>query len=276
MQAPDNSNPHQPTRAERREKAAADALRSLIRDILLDKFPLLEAEEMDLPLNLSLCLRGNELSFEPDLRRQVLEQAEAFLKPRETFLPGAVYDFHEQRPQRPPDALAVFAGYDPVGHPKWSPVSAVFSESANRKIFSGKELKTEQLREYGKDDKRYNILGQVILGPLPVPKAYQQLTGCAEWALTLHIVETRDIKNHFALQLNLLAGNLLPEELDAMIQELPLRDLNRAVLQLQEQVLNLENRAREAWIHQDTRTFNHALQIVPRLLGEFSAQLAPL
>jgi hypothetical protein len=272
-----NSNPQQSTRSQRREQAAADALRSLIRDTLLDKFPVLAEEHIEIPLHLSLKLTGEALKFTPDLRSQILEQAEAFLAPCESFHPGSVFDFHARTAEapgcRPPGALDVFAGYDPLGHPKWSRLSAMLPEGLPLKIFSGKELKTEQLLAHGKNDKNYNLLGQLILGPLPVPRVYQNFTESPECALTLQIVEVRDAQAHFSLRVNLLCGKLLAEELEAMIQENPLREVNRALLQLREEVGRLEAQALEAWCHQDSKALSLILKAVPKIFARFSAQM---
>ncbi|MDF3129802.1 hypothetical protein P0Y35_11395 [Kiritimatiellaeota bacterium B1221] len=264
------SNPNAPenTRSQRREQAAADALRSFIRDTLQEKFPLLDTEEIDLPLNLSLhisCAESGELQFEPDLRSQVIAQAEAHLNPLGIFQDGTVYDFYDKQPKRPPSALSAFAGYDAFGHPKWTPVSEL-------KIFRGKELKTEQLSAYGKNDKAFNILGQVTLGPLPVPKAYQPLTGTDSFALTIQIVETRNTRAHFSLELNLLVGGLLPDERDEMLQELPLRQIHQALRALEQEVDLLRHHAEKAWTDQDNKRFNHELQKVPKLLADFANQ----
>ncbi len=274
-----NPNPPENTRSQRREKAAADALRSFVRDTLLEKFPLLEPEELNLPLTLSLqinCAEAGELRFEPDLRSQVIEQAEAYLNPLEIFHDGCVYDFHDKKSKRPPSSLSVFSGYDAFGHPKWAPVQELLTENTSLNIFPGKDLKTEQLAAYGKNDKAYNILAQLILGPQPVPKAYQQLCGSDRFALTLQIVETRNARAHFSLEPNLLIGGLLPDERDEMLQELPLRPLHEAVMHLKNGLIQLEQKALSAWHHQDTKALNTALQNVPRLLSEFSHHIPPI
>lgn len=272
-----NPNPNESTRSQRREQAAADALRSLIHDTLREKFPQLADLHPDLSLNLSLNIHGNDpgrLTFDPPLRQQVLDQAAACLAPLESFQLGSVYDFQTRHHCRPPDALSAFAGYDPLGHPKWSPVSDLIPEGQQLKIFSGKQLKAEQLRTQGKNDKTFNLLGQLILGPLPVPGPYQKLTASETFALSIQIVETRNARHHFALQLNLLTGTLLPEELDEMLQELPLRHLNQAVMALKHQLEALEHRALAAWEHQDSQTFNSELKKVPRLLTQLGYQLS--
>lgn len=273
-----NSNPSESTRSQRREHAAADALRSLIRDTLLENFPLLQTEEIELPLNLSLKISGNdldELTFDPPLIQQIREQAENHLLPREVFQAGSVYDFQTRQSCRPPDALAVFRGYDPMGHPQWSLVTDLLPDGLTLKVFSGKDLKRAQLAAYGKDDKSYNLLGQLITGPLPVPQAYQHLTNSPTFALSAQIVETRDSRAHFALKLNLLAGGLLPDELAEMLQEAPLNPVGLALQRLDLQVQQLEALALDAWKNQDTRAFNRDLKSVPTLLAACAQDLHP-
>lgn len=270
-------NPPECTQSQRREKAASDALRALIRDTLLDKFPSLADSPLEIPLQLSLrvtCSDPGTLEFEPGLREQLLTQTEVFLQPRETFQFGTVYDFQSHTNCRPPDALAVFAGYDALGHPQWSAVSGILSPELPLRIMSGKELKKEQLQACGKNDKAFDILGQVVRGPLPTPKAYQKLTGNPEWALTCQIVECRDSRGHFALRVNLLAAGLLPEELNSLLQETAFHNLGRALSELEEAVYQLEQRSLQAWKHQNHPERAKLLERVPKLLGSFAARLS--
>lgn len=277
MQRSDNTKTTEPSRTQRRTKAAEDALRSLIRDTLLDKFPALKDSVDELPLTLALkvnCSESGELTFDPELREQVIAQAYSLLQNGDAFQYGRVYDFHEQSHQTPecipPNATAVFSGYDPFGHPQWSQIDMLLAKKTSAKIFSGKDLKTEQLQAYGKNDKAFNILGQLILGPLRVPKAYQTLTESTEWALTLQVVETRDAQNHFGLQLNLLAGRLLPDELLSMLEDKGCRALADALATLYESVTRMEQKACEAWSNHDHKRLENILKKVPQILGQFS------
>ncbi|WFB36584.1 hypothetical protein P3T73_02265 [Kiritimatiellota bacterium B12222] len=264
------------TRSERREQAAADALRALIRDTLQHKFPAYADQAIDLPLTLSLTVNGNDsgdLQFDPCLRDQICDQAAAFLQPFERFQAGRVYDFHEQRHQPPPSALSVFSGYGPMGHPQWAPIQELVAAHENLKILSGKNLKREQLEAYGKKDSSYNLLAQVVLGPLPVPSAFQEFTGSPQWALSCQIIETRNPQGQLALHLNRLVGGLLPDELDAMLQEATLRPLGNALTKLEHAIAELEDQALLAWSHQDKADLSQILKQVPILLGEFSSAL---
>lgn len=282
MQAPDNTNQSEPTRSQRREQAAADALRGLIRDILQDKFPDFDLQPAPLSLNLSLELRPGEtgaLRFTPPLREQMLDQTEVQMGTRQAFLPGTVYDFHAQSHAlpgcRPPDARSVFAGYDPLGHPKWSPVTDLIRPGETLRILSGKDMKSEQLAAFGKNDPAFNILGQLIVGPSPVPEACQPLTGSPEFALSVQIVETRDPRGRFALASNLLCGGLLPDELTTMLQDSTLVHLRAGVVALTDQLARLERQALLAWTHQDRSELNKLLSAVPKLLAACAARFSP-
>ncbi|MGA0334185.1 MAG: hypothetical protein ACO3N7_06970 [Kiritimatiellia bacterium] len=265
------STPEPPelSRSQRREKAAADALRALIRDTLLEKFPLLSETPTEVPLQLSLkvnCSDPGHLTFDPDLRSQLLEQATIHLQPRQKFQPGTVYDFHAGKNFFPPHPLQVFTGYDPFGHPKWAPVSEVLSGDERFRLFRGKELKQEQLPDWGKNDRTFNILGQVVTGPWEIPRAYGKLCGHPEIALSCQIVESRDVRAHFSLRLNLLAAGLVPDELESLLQEPALGNLGSALRDLEREVEGLEVSAQKAWHHQKNRELDAILQKIPALL----------
>lgn len=284
MKPPDN--PNTLTRYERRERAAADVLRGLVRDFLVDHFPGAANLEEDLLLNLVLRVNPREdgqLRFDPDLRSQLILQMENLLKPAEAFQPGAVFDFYEDSSDtvnsRPPDAVSVFAGYDPFGHPVWTPFETIApgnakeSESVRVLIQTGKELKSRQLAEYGKSSHDYSILGQLCLGYLPLPAAYQPIANSPRLALTLQVVECRNSRGGFELNLNILCGGLLTEEFETLLQEPGFHTFASELRNAEKMLFRLSEKAKQAWKHQDTHTLNQQLKRVPSFLGRTANQL---
>lgn len=284
MKPSDNPNP--PTRYQRREQAAADALRGLVRDLLTDRFPDAAGLEEDLLLSLNMRVNlqahGN-LQFQPDLRSQLIEQMEDLLQPTEAFRLGTVYDFHEKSHDtpacRPPDAESIFAGYDPFGTPTWTPFSTVASlpgeqeETLQVVVQSGKELKFGQLADYGKSSHAYSILGQLCAGYLPLPGAYQKIANAPHLALSLQVVECRNSRGGFELNLNILCGGLLIEELETLLEESCLRDFASELRKAGEHLFRLSEKAEQAWRHQDTQTLNSLLKRVPSFLGRLAKNL---
>ncbi|MEX2606892.1 MAG: hypothetical protein WD708_06060 [Kiritimatiellia bacterium] len=280
----DNSNPR--TRYQRREQAAADALRGLVRDLLTDQFPGAADMEEEFILRLYMRVRLNaegQLRFEPDLRSQLIGQMEEMLETTEAFRMGTVYDFHENSydaiASRPPDAESVFAGYDPFGHPTWVSFDTVSSgikkenESVHVIIQSGKELKSRQLAEYGKSSHAYSLLGQLCVGYLPLPAAYQKIANAPRLAVTLQVVESRNSRGGFELHLNILCGGLLIEEFETLLEEPGLHSFACKLREAEQNLSRLSKKAQQAWRHQDTQTLNSILKQIPSFLGRTTNQL---
>lgn len=284
MKPSDNPNP--PTRYQRREQAATEALRGLVRDLLTDKFPDLAGMEEDFLLSLDIRVNlqaDGKLAFEPDLRSQLIAQMEELLEPVEAFRMGAVYDFHEKSHDtiacRPPDAISVFAGYDPFGHPTWTCFDSV-STTAKKKdgsvhviIQSGKELKTGQLAEFGKSSHAYSVLGQLCLGYLPLPRAYQKIANAPHLALTLQVVECRNSRGEFELKLNILCGGLLSDEFETLLEDTILRPFAAELRNAEQTLSRISEKSEQAWRDQDTHTLSSLLRKIPAFLGRTANQL---
>ncbi|MCC5848018.1 MAG: hypothetical protein JJU29_07980 [Verrucomicrobia bacterium] len=282
------------SRYERKEQASADALRGLIRDYLMEKYPSLmeKGEEIQILLQVSLTPgEPGELCFSPDLRRQLSDQLAEAAAPEAEFRDGAVFDFqagsNESPDCRPPDATQVFAGYDSMGRPQWQAyfqllldardpdVDRLHAKNARPvvRIQRGKDLKAAQLGSYGRASRAYSLLGQLTTGYYRLPSAFVRVAGDDRLALTFQIVETRTGKNTFALRLNTLAGGLLDLEINDLFQEPAFRDVARAREGMVKELERLEAQAGKAHAAHDTEGFQKAMRRIPRLLGQMQEVL---
>ena len=291
--APAPETPAAPTRSryERREQASADALRGLIRDFLLEKYPAIMEAGEPLLLSIDLLLEPGEpgaLRFEPDLRRQVSEQVQVILAPRDAYEEGAVYDFQQNSPRvpgcRPPEPDAVFAGYDNLGRAKWHSFTQCLLDARDPRVDQvagkagrpvsllqkGKDLRSEQLSSHGRANKAYSLLGQLSCGTYTLPPAYAKTAGSDKLALTFQVVETRDTCGEFALRLNTLAGGLLSTELNDLLQESSFRSLAAARDHARSKTADTERRAREALAQRDSDGFQRVMRRVPAILQDLA------
>ncbi len=279
------------SRYERREQASADALRGLIRDFLMEKYPALMESKQALNLSIDLVLEPGEpggLRFTPDLRKQVSEQAMALLAPRDAYEEGAVYDFQQESARgpgcRPAEGDQVFGGYDNLGRPVWKTLTQVLLDAQDPRVDAltgrvgravalvqlGKELRCQQLSSHGRSNKGYSLLGQVVCGYYGLPPAYVKLAGGAKLAVSLHVVETRDARGQFALRMNTVAGGFLAQEFEDLLKEPALRGLAMAREAMRTKVADLESRGREALIRRDSEAFQKAMRRIPGLLRDFA------
>ncbi|MBN1355986.1 hypothetical protein JXA40_06900 [bacterium] len=128
---------------------------------------------------------------------------------------------------RPPDPNSVFSGYQANGKPEWTgflqmlidrrvDASGLFSDTQTLvgMVLPGRELKRRLMHGFGKSSKTYDLLAQVVLGYLTLPRSYRETSGSGEYVLTVQAVESRDPGGRFQLDLNLLCG--LPESVPWM------------------------------------------------------------
>ncbi len=296
-EAPPAAEAKKPTRSrfERREQAAADALRGLIRDSLAVAFPQVmeQGERFQLSLNFELVAgEPGELRFTPGLRSQIEEQFAQHFSPRNAFVEGAVYDFSAASAEapgcRPPEADSVFAGFDNLGRPKWSSISQRFLDLQDERVGllsrdkptaplvhqeRGKDLRSEQLSSAGKANKSFSLLGQLIAGTWKLPDAFAKVAGEAKLALTIQIVETLDAQGRFALRLNVLAGGLQAQEFSDLLQEPAFRDLSRALDRARNALATLEEKARAAQAQREAQHFQKEMKRVPRILQQLMREI---
>ena len=282
------------SRYERKEQASADALRGLIRDYLMEKYPSLMEKGEEIPLLLQVKLtpgEPGELCFSPDLRRQLSDQLAEAAAPEAEFREGAVFDFQAESNEspdcRPPDPTRVFAGYDSMGRPQWQAyfqllldardpdVDRLHAKNARPvvRIQRGKDLKAAQLGSYGRASRAYALLGQLTAGYYRLPPAFVRVAGDDRLALTFQIVETRTGKNTFALRLNTLAGGLLDLEINDLLQEPAFRDVARAREGMIKELDRLQAQAGKAHAAHDTEGFQKAMRRIPRLLSQMREAL---
>jgi len=241
---PSASNPpEKPSPLRRREQAATDAIRTLIRDIQTASFGEYQGPET-LRLPLEVTVRPGEnwsLQFDPSLENQVFEQLQEAQADRIVPLPGHVYCYRCRSftcsHSHPTDSLQVFAGYSPTGQPEWLELAqALIQWEDNRtdRLFStppeiiarmlyGRALKIRQLSSFGRSSLTYSILAQTVAGYFP----HRPNSGTASpkspterLALTFQAVESRTPKGEVRLTLNVICGGLSePQELENLLAE---------------------------------------------------------
>jgi hypothetical protein len=129
----------------------------------------------------------------------------------------------------PPSHLSVFQGYTPTGLPLWNEFISVLHERRDERIDDlvddsaevvalwqkSIELKSEQLRVFGRTSALYDILGQVVAGYLPLPRGFgaparngrpgsaRRANGRGRMAVTVQIVRCLT-RNRPRLRLNVI------------------------------------------------------------------------
>ena len=210
-------------RMERRRKAAADALRALIRDCYAQRFgPCTNGEPWELDLKVTVDPSKDwALSFDPPLVDQLLPQMEGIEAGRDVFHKGRVYCFRcgdSLCDHAVPDSqLQVFQGFDELGCPLWQDFSQQLLDAGDERIgllyndqrkvvtrFSaGSELHQRQLASFGRASKTYALLGQVTAGYFSW-RAPGQVSEDTRLAITFQAVELRDGQGRVSLELNLI------------------------------------------------------------------------
>lgn len=209
------------TRSARREQAAADVLRTFVRDIHEDRFGAVAPrnDEIDVTVRMKVK-RGEawELRFEPSLAEQLISQIEDAQARWQVYQPGHVYCFRcdstDCEHALPPTPLTVFDGYEANGVPQWSELAQVLiaarDERVDRlfgkpaavvaRIQFGRDLKEKQLPSFGRSSRTYAILGQVVAGYFAPPAS-----DLARLAVTFQAVEVRGEHGSIHLHLNMIS-----------------------------------------------------------------------
>ena len=285
------------SRTDRREKAAADVLRTFIRDAHEARFgPVVHGREA-LAIRLQLTVRPDEnwaLAFDPPLADQVLHQLQDAQADRGAARKGRAYCFRCASSvcehSLPASSLHVFAGYSPTGQPEWAEFTQALIEAKDERVdrlFSdrpavlaqvrfGHALRDRQLASFGRASKTYAILGQVSAGyfPVRVPDAPRGQSP-ERLALTFQAAETRDVAGVMRLMLNLIAVHPLGLPLEDALatdagwggsvyraREIAARDL--------ENLERLANQAREAGRSDDAQG---AMKKIPGVLMRLAESL---
>ena len=283
------------SRYERRELAAADALRTLIRDLYLEQFrkPAEKAQGFKMALDITIDPSDNwKLVFEPNLQEQVRGAVSDVEAVWGMYQQGRVFDFHADSARSeksvPPSATMVFAGYDSFGAPKWCEFSQMMIDLQDPRVdklyesrapalnvvMFGKQLKADQLSSYGKASKTYSVLGQVAFGFLQVPRAKQRMKAHGDkLAITFQFVETRNEGGQFELRVNTLAGLYELEE----VEELLMSERNSWIYHAREAAVRkletIRNRALAARESGNQDAYNDAMKGIGGVLRGFSKSL---
>jgi hypothetical protein len=280
------------TRFDRRAKAAADALRTILRDFCLER---LGAEpeaalHQSVRLNLDFSIGGDwELNFKPSLYEQLNEQFEDLGVRTGIFLPGAAYNYFDETSEapecRPPSPLSVFDQYDSKGIPQWCDLMQALLKAGDERtaqlyekpprilarMLYGRDLNREQLHTYGRSSRTYAILGQVIAGYFQLP-AQAAIQNDRRLAVTLQVVETRETDRQFGLKLNLLSA-LTPQEISDLFAHKWEPGLQRACTLAQRDIEKLETQARAIRRSGSRKKAGELMRQVPAILRRLAASL---
>lgn len=271
----------------------ADALRTLIRDLYVDRFG--EAPERLGGINLALAARirpadGWALAFDPPLSAQVMGRLEEAQAAHAVYRPGRVWCFRCESAEcdhaAPPSPVAVFRAYTSTGLPEWQELHQAFIAAQDPRVDrlfanapevvalvqSGRELRHEQLSSFGRSSKTYSILGQVVAGYFRLPRRVAGRDESRRLAVTFQVVETRGPGGRLEVRLNTIAGVPVGVDLDDLFAEAwepwALRARELAVRAL----AALSQRAQAAREAARSEEFQAAMRRVPtvlRRLAEF-------
>lgn len=283
-----------PSRTERRVQASADALRTLLRDLHFDRHGAdLPAGEIELTLRLRADpARQWQITFDPPIVEQLDEQFADAKAERDVYRKGAVYCFRCNASTcdhaTPPASLSVFHGYDETGRPEWIEFHQALIELKNDRVDQlygrppavltsvqfGRQLRGRQLSSFGRSSRTYAVLGQVIAGYFPLPRAAGPGTVAPEkLAVTFQVVEARDADGSPRLHLNALARLPEPVTLDELLGGGWQPDVFRARGIAVRSLAALEHRvrgAREGGRHEQSREL---LRHIPSILHRIADAL---
>jgi hypothetical protein len=209
-----------PGRSERREAAAKDALRTLIRDSAERAFGhhAIPAVPFDLTVRVSVNPAGGwDLKADPSLQDQLHHQLADMSADHESFIPGRVHCFRCNSSTcehaAPTSPLEVFKGYTQTGSPQWQELTQALIDLKDDRVdrlygrhsavvaavVNGSALKSSQLTSFGKASKTYAVLGQVVAG-------YFTSGETDRFAITFQFVEIRRARGVVGLRLNTLCA----------------------------------------------------------------------
>jgi hypothetical protein len=284
-------------RQAKRERAACDALSTLVRDFVTSELGAPPGGEEELAFRLAVRVRPHrdqpwDVAFDPPLVDQLREQIEEVGAEWGAYEEGHVYCFRCQSAAcehgLPPSPLMVFSGYAAHGVPQWHEMTQALLDARDERVdrlFAGsedvvsllrmgRELKAEQLSSFGRASRTYALLGQVAAGYLSLDASGRKAeTARRRLAVTLQAVETRSPDGRFALRLNRVAcvpgGGTLGELFDSEWAPWLKRSLQQAEAGLAE----IERQALAARARDDTKAFHRTLGRIPALLRQLAASI---
>lgn len=281
-------------RSSRRVQAAADALRSTIRDIVDGAYNREDLPTGPVDLHLGFTVdpaNGFALTVKPSIHEQVLSQFDELAALHGAYSAGHVYCFRCRNSQCehavPSTSLQVFAGYSSTGIPIWKEFTQVLLDGKDDRVDQlyarrpgvltrvefGKQLKSEQLHSFGKGSKTYAVLGQVVAGYFSDKRLRDPDTDEIErWAVTFQVVEMRRAMNRPGLALNVLCrfpqGGTLSDYYGEGGGAWMLRAQRHA-----EQALRGLERQRVEREDLDSATQRKIMGRIPSILGQLSTSL---
>jgi len=285
------------TSFQRRESAARDALRALIRDFIRQEAGHRIARDAAVELDLHLKLRpgahdGWELDFDPPLDRQLQDQCQELLSRTKVYQQGRIYCFRCHRSScehsTGTSPLMVFKAYSATGVPEWQEFSQALIDSRDERVDQlfdraravvaqvkrGRELRGQQLGSFGRSSKTYAPLGQVTAGYFFLDNVNRNHQGLdTRVAVTFQVVETRRENGQAALALNAvsaLPGGCAFEELLASDWE---PWLARAYRRTAFEVAKIEKQYIAARMERDNKAIGRALGRVPGVLQRLATSL---
>jgi hypothetical protein len=295
-QSSDNRSEPSPgaVRRERRQTAALDALRALIRDGYHDRFGKAAPNAEACDLQLSLTAQPGEdwqVTFTPPLEEQLALQLEGIQASRGKYMPGCVYCFRCNSSccahAVPSTSLQVFAGYSETGCPEWEDFAQTLIAARDERvdhlfrkppglvtrITRGKDLQHRQMTSFGRASKTYSILGQVSVGYLVLDDINTREGTGAKTALTFQVAETRSDDGSFRLVLNSLMALPAGATLDELYATGWNPWLRRAQQLAKREVEALEENVLVARAKRDTAAMRKALSGVPGILRKLAGSI---
>jgi hypothetical protein len=278
-------------RSQRRERAATDALRTLIRDRAMDRFG--ARRDWNEPARFSFNVRVDPanawaLAFDPSFDAQLERQLTDAEASWGIFLPGHVYCFRcatasceHAAPQAPG---LVFRGYSSTGVPEWCEFIQAVVEAKDERVDqlydrspralclvqSGHELRDRQLSSFGRASHSYAILGQVVAGLFRLPAAVVGAKGGTTTAITVQAVETRGPRGQVQVKLNTMVGGVTPEKWMEMLASEWQPALGRAIEEARVGMEDVERRLRVARDGGTGADLSSIFRDVPRFLRRFA------
>ena len=215
--------PRGESRAERRARAAADSLRTFVRDLAQSSFADDSLPDSAVGLSIRVQLDPSDnwaVCFDPPLREQVFGQIADMTADRDAYTEGRAYCFRCQTAQcehaTPPSPLHVFSGYGQTGTPTWQEFAQVLLDERDERASDlyakpprvvvrtqkGSLLKADQLSSFGRASKTYSLLGQVIAGYFCPKVPEDPGNGDRRFAVSFQFVEIRTSRGRAGLRVN--------------------------------------------------------------------------
>ena len=188
---------------------------------------------------------------------------------------------------RPSHPTEVFRGYNSTGLPQWSSFSQALldighpdvdriygpSHAILAQFQTGRELKAQQLRAFGRSSKSYDVLGQVIAGYFRIPGNPPEYMENESFAFTFQTVESRALNGEARLALNLVVftpeGNVNPDSILEYFDD----SIKRAILKARWDLTDLEESLRHEGFPTDPKKRSEILGRVPGILKKLARSI---